>query len=260
MPPLLLDSITDAGPNAAGRVVVSGSHGGLYPAALASAAGVRAVIFNDAGRGKDDAGVAGVLALGCPAAAADCMTCRIGDAADMVANGVVSVVNEAAQALGLKAGASVAEADWALASGAPTLGGLATPNEARSEMVVDGQAVILLDSAALVGPEDEGAIIVTGSHGGLIGGDPSRALKARARFAVFNDAGVGKDRVGLGRLPALDQIGVAAVTVDCMSARIGEARSAIETGVISAVNSSAERSGCAIGQFLGDAIGALPPR
>ena len=61
--PLLLDSITDIGPQHAGAVVISGSHGGLYPASLASRGNLRAVIFNDAGRGYEDAGIAGVLAL-----------------------------------------------------------------------------------------------------------------------------------------------------------------------------------------------------
>jgi predicted esterase YcpF (UPF0227 family) len=50
--PTLLDSITDIAARDAGRVAVSGSHGGLYPASVASRGGLRAVIFNDAGSAK----------------------------------------------------------------------------------------------------------------------------------------------------------------------------------------------------------------
>ena len=37
-----------------------------------------------------------------------------------------------------------------------------------------------LDSNSLVRPEDAGAILVTGSHGGLLGGRPESAIGVRA--------------------------------------------------------------------------------
>ena len=77
---ITLDSITDAGPEARDQIAISGSHGGIYPAAVASAAGLRGVAFNDAGIGFQDAGIAGVMALdtvGMAAIAVDCQTCRI---------------------------------------------------------------------------------------------------------------------------------------------------------------------------------------
>ena len=61
--PLLLNSITDAGDAANQRVVITGSHGGMYAAFLASRSGARACIFNDAGIGLQDAGIAGMRAL-----------------------------------------------------------------------------------------------------------------------------------------------------------------------------------------------------
>ncbi len=71
-------------------------------------------------------------------------------------------------------------------------------SEARSEITlpVSGRAIQLLDSASLVNSKDTEKIVVTGSHGGLIGGDSRRALKARARIGVFNDAGVGIEGIG----------------------------------------------------------------
>ncbi len=57
---VLRDSVTKTEPGDRNCVLVTGSHGGVYAANLAARAGVRAVIFNDAGQGKDRAGIAGL--------------------------------------------------------------------------------------------------------------------------------------------------------------------------------------------------------
>src|SRR5690349_5616357 len=96
---LVLDSATRLGNEARGRVVVCGSHGGLYPAWLAARAGVRAIVFNDAGRGRHSAGVAGVAwlaGLGIAACAVDHRTARIGDGADTLASGAITMANDVA--------------------------------------------------------------------------------------------------------------------------------------------------------------------
>ena len=106
--------------------------------------------------------------------------------------------------------------------------------------------MVLVDSASLVSAEvDRGAIVVTGSHGGLVGGDPAAALRTEAFAAVFHDAGIGIDQAGIGRLPTLDDRGIAAATVAAASARIGEARSTLDDGVLSAVNATAAGTGAA---------------
>ena len=90
VPILTADSITRVGAEAAGAVVVNGSHGGIYAAYLAAKLRVAAAIFNDAGVGRDQAGIAGLdylAALGIPAAAVGHDTARIGDGADMMARG-----------------------------------------------------------------------------------------------------------------------------------------------------------------------------
>jgi hypothetical protein len=255
--PLLMDSITDATDEARGQIVISGSHGGHYPAALASLAGIRAVIFNDAGGGLEKAGVAGVLSLadvGMAAAATDCQSCRIGSAQDALDRGRISFVNAVAAGLGVEVGMSVADALDCLANAHAPEDKLPPYAEARSSITLEGSntEIWLLDSASLVKPEDEGKIVITGSHGALIGGDPTRALKADARITVFNDAGIGIDEVGVTRLPALDQKSLAAVTVDCMTARIGDAASALETGLISRANQTALATGAEIGLPLKD--------
>ncbi len=253
--PVLLDSITDTHDGIRGQVVVSGSHGGMYPAALASAAGIRSVIFNDAGIGLDQAGVAGVLALaeiGMAAAAVDCQSCLIGSAQDAYDRGLISLANSIAASCGVKSGMSVQAALQALTHAPVPNGCLPQIQETRHEFRLEGNnhPVVLVDSASLVMPDDTNKIIVTGSHGGLIGGDATRALKVVAHVAVFNDAGVLSDEVGISRLPALDDRHVAAVTVSHESARIGDARSAFETGIISKANNHARRSGAEAGMNL----------
>lgn len=257
--PVLLDSITDAGASALGAVVVSGSHGGLYPAVIASRDGARAVVFNDAGIGMSRAGIAGVAQLaacGMAAASVDCHSARIGSAQDMIENGVISFANTVAENLGVAEGMPVVAAIACLSEASDPSDKLAKMEEARSDVTVPGVArpVLLVDSASLVTPEDAGRVIIAGSHGGLIGGDPARALKAKARFVCFNDAGIGKDGIGVSRLPALDASGVAAVTVSHETAIIGNAASALESGVISAVNDAAGAMQVRIGDTLRDAL------
>ncbi|MEV0385535.1 hypothetical protein [Nonomuraea sp. NPDC050643] len=84
---LVADSVTSLGGEAAGEVVVTGSHGGLYPAELAAWLGVRAAIFHDAGVGLDGAGVAGLRYLEgeqIPAAAVGHDSACVGDGADVL--------------------------------------------------------------------------------------------------------------------------------------------------------------------------------
>lgn len=250
---LLLNSITDATPAMAGQVAVSGSHGGLYPAAIASRAGLRGIVFNDAGGGMDNAGAAGLTALasvGMAAVCADCMTCLIGSAGDTLENGTVSQVNPVAGDLGIGIGMPVNRAVLLLQAAPAPAGQLPPVAEARRTLPVGEGTVLALDSASLVEPGDVGEIIITGSHGGLIGGDPARALKAAARLAVFNDAGIGKGGIGTSRLPALNRRAIAALTVSHASCRIGDAGSALATGRISAGNELALTMGARIGEGL----------
>ena len=106
-PIVTADSITRVGTEAQGAVVVNGSHGGVYAAYLAAKLGVAAAIFNDAGIGRDRAGIAGLdylAELGIPAAAVGHLTARIGDGADMMARGVITHANRLAAELGCRTG------------------------------------------------------------------------------------------------------------------------------------------------------------
>ena len=83
-----------------GRVLVSGSYGGIYNAWHALRRGALAVILNDAGVGKNGAGVSGLAwmdALGVAGAVADCWSCHIGDGEHMLAHGRISRANRSAR-------------------------------------------------------------------------------------------------------------------------------------------------------------------
>ena len=247
LPPILTaDSITRVGTEAAGAVVANGSHGGIYAAYLAGKLRVAAAIFNDAGVGRDQAGIAGLDYLegfGIPAAAIGYDTARIGDGADMMARGLVTYANASARALGCRVGMACRDAAALLQHARP--GGSEPPPEREGAFVLipDSPAAWALDSASLVGPEHVETVVVTGSHGGLLGGRPDTALKYDALAALFNDAGIGIDEAGVTRLPALETRGIAAATVATTSARIGDARSTYEDGVLSRVNRRAAELG-----------------
>jgi hypothetical protein len=245
-PIVIADSITRVGPEAAGAVVVNASHGGIYAAYLAAKLQAAAAIFNDAGVGRDRAGIAGLDYLqdfGIAAATVGHDTARIGDGADMMASGVITRRNGLAASLGVTPGQSCRDAAAALQQARPTHRAPPEALEAAFLLVSDRPTVWALDSASLVLPEHKDAIVVTGSHGGLLGNRPETALKYDVLGALYNDAGIGKDEAGTSRLPALDARGIAAATVSATSARIGDARSTYEDGVISRVNARAAALG-----------------
>src|SRR5271167_1836195 len=150
-PILTADSITRIGGEAKGAIVVNGSHGGLYAAYLAAKLGVAAAIFNDAGVGRDQAGIAGLdylAALGIPAAAVGHMTARIGDGADMIARGVITHANMPATALGCRAGLACREAATALQAVIPATREPPQALESAFLLIAEPLAVWALDSAA----------------------------------------------------------------------------------------------------------------
>jgi hypothetical protein len=259
----VLDSATQLDATSRGRVVVCGSHGALYAAWLAAKAGVRALIVNDAGIGRHSSGIAGVAwlgGLGIPACAVDYRSARIADGADMMASGVVSMANDLAASLGCLPGHSCSEAADALAEAADERGDIEVPEigETRLRIANSGhREVWALDSAALARVEDRRAVLVTGSHGALLGGRDDGLLAMDVFAAIFNDAGGGKDDAGFARLPALEARGVAAATVSCQTARIGDGRSSYDTGVLSRVNEVARRLELKEGMTAREAVARL---
>jgi hypothetical protein len=114
-----------------------------------------------------------------------------------------------------------------------------------------------IDSVSLARAQDRRAILITGSHGALLGGRPDHVLGVDVFAAFFNDAGGGKDGAGFARLPFLDERGIAAATVSNNTARIGDGRSTYETGVVSRINESARRLELREGMAAREAVARL---
>jgi hypothetical protein len=103
----IVDSITELSLQDAGCVAVSGSHGGISSARYALAARPLLSVFNDAGVGRDAAGIAALGFLqqhGLAACTVAHTSACIGQARSSYEDGLVSHANASAAALGLREG------------------------------------------------------------------------------------------------------------------------------------------------------------
>lgn len=239
------DSVTDLDRRHAGDFISSGSHGGIYSAQVAAYWDVGGIVFNNAGIGLDEAGIAGLSLLdnqSIPAAAVSHTDARIGSG-ESTRTATIRHVNATAETIGCRLGEPVNSAleRFYRAGGKIPGNGTAFPETQAEIIEYRGIEVSILDSASMVSELDQRRVVVTGSHGGCPGGQPERALKTVARGAVFNDAGGGPDGAGRTRLSALDRVGVPAVTVSEKTARIGDGHSTFHTGRVVHANYSACR-------------------
>lgn len=114
--------------------------------------------------------------------------------------------------------------------------------------------LVLLDSIALITPSHAGAVVVTGSHGGLSAAYFVTALQDKPFAVAFNDAGGGKDNAGRVALHELQAAGVLALVYSHLSARIGEAQDGLDHGVVSGLNDLAVAHGLQAGWRISDAV------
>jgi hypothetical protein len=104
---VIMDSITKVTPEDKGSVVIAASHGGASSGEFALEVPLDLVVLNDAGIGKDEAGVVALDMLerkGVSGATVSHNSARIGDSLDMWDSGVISRVNRTAATRGLKEG------------------------------------------------------------------------------------------------------------------------------------------------------------
>lgn len=251
----IMDSITQPD-DAPGTVIIAGSHGGVSAGRYAARLGVTGVIFNDAGVGRDEAGLASLSyfdGFGCPAATVNHRSARIADGVDMGRNGTISHVNETAADLGCAKGQNALECAGTMhdADVDPVSENASTDLTERK--LSDGEIPIwAVDSISLVSRKHEGGILIAGSHGERLAGESGTYLSTEIAGITLYDAGVGKDNAGTGRLWSLDERGIPAATVDVHSARIGDALSAWEGGVLSHVNETAANIGIERGDTTRD--------
>ena len=110
---VLADTATKLGAEAPGGVIVTGSHGGRYAAYLtlkAHPAPSSTTMRASARTRPASPCIAMAQALGVAAATLAHASCRIGDASDMMARGVVSHANAPARALGVAPGMACRDA------------------------------------------------------------------------------------------------------------------------------------------------------
>jgi len=260
---LTFSSSATATKDCVGHVVVSGSYGGEYNAWHAAKWGIRGLILNDAGVGKDNAGISGLFYLdriGLPAATADAQSCHIADGEHMLAHGVISHVNAAAAAIGCKVGQSVRHCADQMKSAPIITTALPAIAGGKRFLVHNdsmGRKVICLDAAPMLEASDAGAITITGSHAALFRGKPDNVVGPDVFAIFFNDAGVGLDQAGIQRLALLDKRGIIAGAVRANSAPIGDSRAILRDGILSHFNRTAGTLGARVDMPLRDFVDCL---
>ena len=110
-----VDSVSLVTPDDVGQIVLSGSHGGVVSdqRSLAIRVAAAAAFYNDAGIGKDEAGVSRLSVLDAQriaAATVAAASARIGDGRSTYESGILSRVNTTAAALGMAPGMPAREA------------------------------------------------------------------------------------------------------------------------------------------------------
>jgi hypothetical protein len=133
---VVMDSMSQVETGDTGRILVAASNGGQESGRLAIEIGPALAVFNDAGVGKDDAGILGVVSMGragVPGATVGHDSAEISDGMDMWRHGVLSFVNGPARAAGLRVGDTVHAGVRAFARRLPPLDGDMPGDRVRTE-------------------------------------------------------------------------------------------------------------------------------
>lgn len=108
-----MDSAVYMDDSQSGNIIICGSHGGESAASHMLKFLPSAAIFNDAGKGKENAGIKGLELFNqakIPAATVDTFSARIGDGTDTYESGIISAVNDIAIKFGVNVGMTAKEA------------------------------------------------------------------------------------------------------------------------------------------------------
>ena len=252
---IVLDSLGDILPENTNPILVCASHcgdNGTFAAKL-SGCGVKAVFLNNAGIGKNQAGISGLEfyeAKNILACAVDHYSAEIGVAQDTWDSGIISHINALAEKAGIKVGNTVQDAVARILSVINLIS--FSQNKMRLESLniekkeseiapkkqtqiqIAGKTITVTDSITFLDNSNTGDILVCGSHGGVSAGHYAQKFQLKAVF--FNDAGIGKNNAGIKSLDSLSDAGILACTVDCMSAEIFNGRDTLENGIITVCN------------------------
>ena len=258
---VLLDSLGDLQPGNTSPILVCGSHcgGNRNLARQVKNCHVKAVFLNNAGVGKNQAGIKGLMhyqAEGVLACAVDHNSAEIGIARDTWESGSISHTSPQAEEAGIQIGDSVQEAVAKIIHSVniPSSTQINTDFDSRIDEEkkttskvdlkkqfqthIDGVSITVTDSITFLNENNAGDIVVCGSHGGVSAGH--YAQKHRVKAVFFNDAGIGKNSAGVKSLESLSDAGILACTVDCMSAEIFNGQDILDNGIITVCNQLAK--------------------
>ena len=258
---VLLDSLGDLQPSNTSPILVCGSHCGDNGAFARKVkkCHVKAVFLNNAGIGKNQAGISGLAHYGAEnilACAVDHNSAEIGVARDTWESGIISHTSSQAEEVGIQIGDSVKEAvakiinNINLPSSTQSnrnFESIIDENKATSSKVdlkkqiktqINGVSITVTDSITFLNESNAGDIVVCGSHGGVSAGHYAQKHHVKAVF--FNDAGIGKNSAGVKSLESLSKAGILACTVDCMSAEIFNGQDILDNGIITVCNQLAK--------------------
>lgn len=232
-------------------VTVGASFAGAPTAAMCMRQGSKAWIAHEGGPGKDDAGISGLILAdrySVPAVAIATMEARLSDGWSLLV-GRVSAANEHATRLGVTVGQTGDEAARLMLKA--DVGKLrdfsGIIDESTHEVFsTDKGKVFAVWSFSRVKGKQPNDVFCVASHGAKV--MAQYALTVRPRGLICNDAGRGLGNSGMEGIYLMDEAGIPAATVSAESARIGDALSTYEDGIVSGINRRAVECGVEIGQ------------
>lgn len=242
-------------------VVVNASYTGVLPARFIAEKAPAGAIGLDCAVGPQGASIAGLWyleAFNLPAATVDVMGVILGDGVDVWNHGRISYLNQPARDLGVTERQSVEEAARLMLGGQVSAPGTASDVTNRHTMVEhpSGRSIVCTDSIAFGLPEDrDTTVLVTAGHTGRSAVPYLETVSPHA--FICSDGGMGRDRSGIAALPVLEARGIPGAAVDARTARMGDALSSWDTGVISAANELARRAGVTDGMSCREAAALL---
>lgn len=248
-----LDSSSYLGPHKThlNDVIVVGSYCGTRILAPMFTRGVKAVIATDAGIGKDNAGISGLLhgeTIGVPVATIAAMSAETSNGRETLLIGKISRANKQAQALGVEIGMVAYEAAARLAK-APAGKSIPTPlgNEEMPKVVdkVGSGRVWASPGTTAIKEKIPGDVICSGANSSRVSSDG--VLRMGAKGSIANDAGIARNNTAVEGVALLEEKGIPSAAVATLSARLGEGFSTWNDGVISVLNAHAAKLGVKVG-------------
>jgi uncharacterized protein YunC (DUF1805 family) len=248
-----LDSSSYLGPHKTHPtdVIVVGSYCGTRILAPMFTRGAKAVIATDAGIGKDNAGISGLLhaeTIDVPVAAIAAMSAETSNGRETLLLGKISRANKQAQALGVEIGMIAYEAAARLAK-APPGKSIPTPlGHEEAAVVVDkvgNGRVWATPGTTAITEKIPGDVVCSGANSSRVSSDG--ILRMGAKGSIANDAGIARNNTAVEGVALLQEKGVPSAAVATMSARLGEGFSTWNDGIISVVNAPAAKLGVKVG-------------